>query len=118
MTLRDIQAALKKNGHPWTIAKCFDTSAVISDFISKKDYSLTLTEEISLTVNGIVKQDEKLSKMIFTPSQLASYISSLMTLEEGDLIFTGTPAGVNKVERGDKLAAEISDILSLEVEVR
>ena len=103
MTLRDIQSELKKNGHPWTIAKCFDTSAVLSEFILKQDYNLTLEEGISLKVNSEVKQKEKLNKMIFNPVEIVEYISSLMTLEEGDLIFTGTPAGVSKVEKGDKL---------------
>ena len=117
MTLRDIQNELKKKGHPWTIAKGFDTSAVLSDFISKKDYRLTLNEEIMLRVNDTEKQHEKLNKMIFPPAQIVEYISSLMTLEEGDLIFTGTPAGVNKVVKGDKLHAEITGIASLNCEV-
>jgi acylpyruvate hydrolase len=114
MTLRDIQNELKKKGHPWTIAKCFDTSAVVSGFILKEYCSLTLDEEISLRVNDQVKQKEKLSKMIFNPAQLVEYISSLMTLEEGDLVFTGTPAGVSKVNPGDKLFAEITGVAKLE----
>jgi len=114
MTLRDIQNELKKKGHPWTIAKCFDTSAVVSDFILKENYKLTLNEEISLYVNGTIKQREKLNKMIFNPAQLVEYISSLMMLEEGDLVFTGTPAGVSKVNKGYKLSAEISGIAKLE----
>ena len=114
MTLRDIQNELKKKGHPWTIAKCFDTSAVVSDFIHKENYGLTLDEEISLTVNREVKQKDKLNKMIFNPVQLVEYISSLMTLEEGDLVFTGTPKGVSKVNKGDKLNAEITGIANLE----
>jgi 5-carboxymethyl-2-hydroxymuconate isomerase len=114
MTLRDLQNELKKKGNPWTISKCFDMSAVISDFILKENYKLTLNEEISLSVNGTIKQKEKLNKMIFNPAQLVEYISSLMTLEEGDLIFTGTPAGVGKVERGDRLYAEISGVAKLE----
>jgi 5-carboxymethyl-2-hydroxymuconate isomerase len=117
MTLRDIQSDLKKKGHPWTIAKGFDTSAVLSEFISKKDYKLTLNEEIILRVNDTERQHEKLNKMIFTPVQIVEYISSLMTLEEGDLVFTGTPAGVNKVVKGDKLYAEITDIAKLECEI-
>ena len=117
MTLRDIQSELKKKGHPWTIAKCFDTSAVLSEFISKHDYNLTLNEEISLTVNDEIRQKEKLNKMIFNPSEIVEYISSLMILEEGDLIFTGTPAGVGNVEKGNKLFAEIKNISSLECEV-
>lgn len=114
MTLRDIQNELKKKGHPWTIAKCFDNSAVVSDFILKENRNLTLEEEISLKVNEQIKQKEKLNKMIFNPAQLIEYISSLMTLEEGDLVFTGTPAGVSKVNQGDKLFAEISGIAKLE----
>ena len=117
MTLRDVQSELKKKGHPWTIAKGFDTSAVLSEFVSKDDYKLTLDEEISLTVNNEVTQNEKLSTMIFSPVQIVEYISSLMTLEEGDLIFTGTPSGVGKVNKGDKLHAEINGIASLDVEV-
>ncbi len=114
MTLRDIQSELKKKGHPWTIAKCFDTSAVLSDFISKQDYNLTLAEEISLKVNDEIMQKEKLNKMIFNPVEIVEYISSLMTLVEGDLVYTGTPAGVSKVVKGDKLLAEIKGIASLE----
>ncbi len=117
MTLRDIQSELKKKGHPWTIAKCFDTSAVLSEFISLNDYNLTLEEEISLKVNDEIRQKEKLNKMIFNPVEIVEYISSLMILEEGDLIFTGTPAGVSKVEKGDNLFAEIKNIASLECEV-
>ena len=117
MTLRDIQNELKKKGHPWTIAKCFDTSAVVSEFVLKSDYNLTLDEEISLSVNGQIRQKEKLNKMLFRPADIVEYISSLMTLEEGDLVYTGTPAGVGKVEVGDKLVGEIQNISKLEVSV-
>jgi len=113
MTLRDIQNELKKNGHPWTIAKCFDTSSVLSDFILKNDYALTLNEEISLVINNENRQCEKLKMMLFPPAELVQYISSLMTLEEGDLIFTGTPKGVGKVKKGDKLFARIDNIAEL-----
>jgi acylpyruvate hydrolase len=117
MTLRDIQTELKKKGRPWTTAKCFDTSAVVSDFILKSDYKLTLDEEISLSVNGQIRQKEKLNKMLFRPAEIVEYISSLMTLEEGDLVFTGTPAGVSKVVVGDRLVGEIQNISKLEVSV-
>jgi acylpyruvate hydrolase len=117
MTLRDIQSELKKKGHPWTIAKGFDTSAALSDFLLKKDYKPTLNEIISLSINGTIKQRSKLNAMIFAPSKIVEYISSLMTLEEGDLVFTGTPSGVGKVEKGDKLLAEIEGIASLSCEV-
>lgn len=117
MTLRDVQAELKKKGYPWTIAKCFDTSAVLSEFTSSRDYNLTLTEEISLSVNGEIRQFEKLNKMLFLPGQILQYISTLMTLEPGDLVFTGTPAGVSRVNPGDKLHAEISGVANLVCEV-
>jgi acylpyruvate hydrolase len=113
MTLRDVQNELKKKGHPWTIAKCFDTSAVISDFISSKEYKLTLEEEISLSVNGVIHQKEKLNMMIFPPVKLVQYISTVMKLERGDIIYTGTPAGVGKVNPGDSIQAEIKGIASL-----
>lgn len=117
MTLRDIQIELKRKGDPWTVAKCFDTSAVISDFVLKENYKLTLEEEISLSVNGVLKQKEQLNMMIFNPAQIVEYISTFMKLEEGDLIFTGTPKGVSKINRGDKLHAEISGVTKLECSV-
>jgi 5-carboxymethyl-2-hydroxymuconate isomerase len=113
MTLRDVQNQLREKGDPWTISKCFNTSAVLSQFVLKKDYELSLNEELSLSVNGIVKQKDKLNKMIFNPAKIVEYISSLMMLEEGDLIFTGTPKGVSKVVQGDKLNAELSGIAKL-----
>lgn len=117
MTLRDIQNELRKKGNPWTIAKCFDTSAVVSDFILKSHYTPTLDEEISLSVNGQIRQKEKLNKMLFRPAEIVEYISSLMTLEEGDLVYTGTPAGVGKVEVGDRLLGEIEGVGELKVVV-
>jgi len=117
LTLRDLQNELKRKGHPWTISKCFDTSAVLSDFILKENYMLTLNEEIALSVNGIIKQKDRLSSMIFKPAQLVGYISSLMTLEEGDLVFTGTPAGVGRLNRGDKILAGIKNVAELECEI-
>lgn len=113
MTLRDIQNDLKKKGHPWTIAKCFDTSTVLSEFVSSDDYELKLNEMISLKVNDQVRQNDQLNKMIFNPVKIVEYISTLMTLEAGDLIFTGTPKGVSKVNSGDVLEAEIENIAKL-----
>ena len=113
MTLRDVQSKLKSKGHPWTIAKCFDTSAVLSEIVLKDDYYLTLEEEIFLNVNDEVRQHDKLNKMIFKPAELVAYLSSLMTLDEGDLVFTGTPKGVGKVEKGDVIVAGIEGLVEL-----
>lgn len=117
MTLRDVQTNLKSKGHPWTIAKCFDTSAVLSEFVLKDDHNLTLDEEIFLTVNDEERQRDKLNKMIFKPGDLVQYLSSLMTLEKGDLIFTGTPKGVGKVNKGDVIKAGIVGIAELTAKV-
>ena len=113
MTLRDVQSKLKEKGHPWTIAKCFDTSAVLSEIVLKDDCNITLDEEIFLTVNGEERQRDKLNKMIFKPAELVQYLSSLMTLEEGDLVFTGTPKGVGKVNKGDQIKAGVVGIAEL-----
>jgi acylpyruvate hydrolase len=113
MTLRDVQDGLKKKGHPWTLAKCFDTSAVISDFVLKKDYQLKPDEKLELKVNDVTRQSDTLKSMIFNPVAIVEYISSIMTLEKGDLIFTGTPASVSKVKRGDKLEAKLGEIAEL-----
>jgi len=113
MTLRDVQDGLKKKGHPWTLAKCFDTSAAISDFVLKNDYQLKPDEKLELKVNGQLRQSDNLKSMIFNPAEIVEYISSIMKLEKGDLIFTGTPAGVSKVSRGDKLEAKLGEITEL-----
>ncbi|MBK7104584.1 MAG: fumarylacetoacetate hydrolase family protein [Ignavibacteriae bacterium] len=114
MTLRDLQNEFRKEGTPWTLAKSFDTCAVISDFISSEDYTLTGDENIQLFLNGKPQQNSKVNKMIFSPTEIVKYISERMTLEPGDLIYTGTPEGVSKVERGDILKSSISNIAELE----
>lgn len=110
MTLRDLQFQFKEKGEPWTLAKCFDTAAVLSDVVLKKDYQLRGDEVISLSVNGIVKQNSSIKNMIFSPVEIVKYISAKMTLEKGDLIFTGTPEGVSRVVPGDKIEANIENL--------
>lgn len=117
MTLRDIQNELKKKGHPWTLAKCFDTSAVVSPIILKSDYLLKGNERIILEVNGDIRQNSTIDKMIFSPAEIVKYISSKITLEKGDLIYTGTPEGVGKVNRGDTIKAYIENIGELTTQV-
>ncbi|MBI2418282.1 MAG: fumarylacetoacetate hydrolase family protein [Ignavibacteriales bacterium] len=113
MTLRDLQNEYRKEGNPWTLAKCFDTSAVVSDFVLKADASDILQTEISLLVNDVRRQKNILADMIFKPAEVASYISHRMALEPGDLVFTGTPKGVSAVHAGDTLLAAIGDICTL-----
>jgi 5-carboxymethyl-2-hydroxymuconate isomerase len=110
MTLRDVQQKAKEKGHPWTLAKNFDGAAVLSEFLPAAEYQLNGDENIQLSVNGSIKQNSDLSKMIFSPITIVKYLSEKMTLEKGDLIFTGTPAGVGKVSRGDKIWGSIENI--------
>jgi len=117
MTLRDIQAELKTKGHPWTIAKCFDTSAVIGQFKLVSEYIPNFREKISLKINGEIRQEAPLSLMLFKPVELITYISGMMTLEKGDYIMTGTPAGVGQVNKGDVLEASVENIATLSVSV-
>lgn len=123
MTLRDVQLEAKKKGFPWTLAKGFDTSAPISEFISKTEIKDPTKLNIRLKVNGDVRQSSCTDKLIFPVNELISYISQYITLERGDLIFTGTPEGVAPVKHGDKLEASLSNskdelLTSLIVEVQ
>lgn len=117
MTLRDLQFKFKDKGDPWTLAKCFDTAAVLTDIVLKKDYPLKGSENISLSVNGTMKQNSTLSNMLFSPVQIVKFISSRMKLEKGDLIFTGTPEGVSRVVPGDKIFAELENIGKIETNI-
>ena len=90
---------------------------IVLFFVLKDDFYLTLGEEIFLNVNDEVRQRDNLNKMIFRPAELVVYLSSLMTLDEGDLIFTGTPKGVGKVEKGDVIIAGIGGLVELTARV-
>lgn len=118
MTLRDLQNEYREKGSPWTLAKSFDTCAVVSNFTPKPDYNLTGTEEIVLIKNGNIQQKSRLDKMIFSPAEIVKYISERMTLEPGDLIYTGTPEGVSKVDRSDVLKSFITNIGEIENKIK
>jgi 2-keto-4-pentenoate hydratase/2-oxohepta-3-ene-1,7-dioic acid hydratase in catechol pathway len=108
-TARDLQAECKKKGHPWEIAKAFEGSAAISkEFINKDELDLTHIK-FSLDQNDETKQTGNSSDMIFSIDQLIAYVSQFMTLKKGDLIYTGTPAGVGSVTIGDILVGRIGD---------
>ena len=101
MTARDFQDAIKKKGAPWTLAKMFDTSCPVSGFLAKEKIPDPQNLQLWLKVNGEMRQDGNTKDMIFTIPTLLSYISKYITLQEGDLILTGTPAGVGPVSSGD-----------------
>jgi acylpyruvate hydrolase len=101
-TARDIQDICKQKGHPWEIAKSFDNSAVLGDFIPKTDLEGN-SISFSLLKNGEQVQQGNSADMIFSFDAIISYISTYFTLQVGDLIYTGTPAGVGPVKTGDQL---------------
>jgi 2-keto-4-pentenoate hydratase/2-oxohepta-3-ene-1,7-dioic acid hydratase in catechol pathway len=106
-TARDIQAECKKKGLPWEIAKSFDGAAVVGKFLPKTEFSFPLN--FSLTLNEEVKQNGSTSDMIFDIDAIIEYISQFITLKVGDLIYTGTPAGVGAVKIGDRLIGKIEN---------
>lgn len=108
MTLRDVQLAAKKAGNPWLKSKGFRKSALISDVVPFNDAVFPKNLEISLELNGSQVQLGNVSEMLHTPAALIHYLSYLYGLRRGDLIFTGTPAGVGRVSSGDTLKAVLS----------
>ena len=102
-TARDIQDRLKSKGHPWEIAKGFDRSAPLSKFIPLEELSNPQDIHFQLKKNGEVVQDGHTRDLIFTFDSLICHISKYFTLHKGDMIFTGTPAGVGPVQIGDSL---------------
>lgn len=108
-TARDVQSRLKAKGLPWELAKSFDHSAVISPLIPKEELDDLGALSFSLKKNGQLVQEGSTAQMIFGFSSLIAYISKFITLRKGDLIYTGTPAGVGPVEVGDILEGFIED---------
>lgn len=103
-TARDLQSKLKEKGLPWELAKGFDGSAVVSDFVSKENYDLQ-NLNFYLMKNGEKVQDGNTQEMLFSPDEIIAFASQYFTLRVGDLIFTGTPKGVGKISENDILDA-------------
>jgi fumarylpyruvate hydrolase len=117
MTRRDLQAEAKKGGKPWEIGKAFEHSAPMG-VITLLDKAGTMEQgSISLTNNGAVKQKGDLNMMIWKIPTMIAFLSRFNKLQAGDLIMTGTPAGVSAVSKGDKLVATIDHLKTLEVKV-
>lgn len=108
-TARDLQRKLKNEGKPWEICKAFDNSAVIGDFLSKDALGDVQNIEFHLDINERIVQKGTSADMIFSIDQIIAYISKYFTLKIGDIIFTGTPVGVGKVNVGDSLKGYIFD---------
>lgn len=116
-TARDTQSKLKEKGLPWELAKAFDGSAPIGDFIKVEGLDLS-NINFSLKKNGEVVQQGNTSQMIFPFEEIVSFVSQYFTLKVGDLIYTGTPAGVSKINIGDKLEGFVEDQPMLVCEVK
>jgi acylpyruvate hydrolase len=117
LTLRDVQGELKKKGLPWEIAKGFDTACPLSAFVEASHVSDPQNLQIRLTVNSETRQDGNTSMMIHRIPAIISHMSGKFTLEPGDVILTGTPAGVGRIVSGDNLVAEIPGVATLRVSV-
>ncbi|KZT70092.1 hypothetical protein DAEQUDRAFT_725704 [Daedalea quercina L-15889] len=109
MTARNMQEVVKKKGHPWSAAKGFDTFTPISAYIPKSAVSDPNSLQLTLKVNGVTKQDGNTDQMIFKIPRMIEHISSIMTLEAGDLVLTGTPSGVGPVVPGDHVTCTLTD---------
>jgi fumarylpyruvate hydrolase len=117
MTRRDLQAEAKKLARPWEIAKAFDHSAPISNIVPKSKTGVLEKAEMSLHVNGQLKQHSNISEMIWSVPEIIVELSQLFELHAGDLIFTGTPSGVGPVNIGDSLTAAVDNVGKLSLRV-
>ena len=117
-TARDLQQRCKEKGLPWEIAKGFNGSAPISPFVPKSKFKDLGNLNFSLKKNGELQQQGNTSLMLFDFGDIIAYVSQFFTLKKGDIIFTGTPAGVGPVTIGDKLTAYIEEEKMLEVEIK
>lgn len=116
-TARDLQSELKKKSLPWEISKGFDGSAAIGSFIPIEEVNLE-SLDFSLNINGETKQSGQSNMMIFPIRKIISYASRFFTLKIGDLIFTGTPAGVGPVRKHDVLEGYIGNQRLLHLNVK
>lgn len=117
-TARDIQTAHKAKGLPWELAKAFDHSAAISNFVPKTEIEDLYNLPFELKINGETKQSGNTSNILFSFEKIIAFVSRYITLKKGDLIFTGTPQGVGQVQQGDKLEAWLQTRQLLNFEIK
>ena len=115
MTRRDLQGEAKKQGRPWDIGKSFDHSAPIGPIRRAAECRIDAETRITLEVNGQVRQQSTIGKLIWNLGEIIEHLSAAWELQPGDLIFTGTPEGVAAVGRGDVLKAQVAGVGSLQV---
>ena len=117
-TARDIQNTLKQKGHPWEKSKAFDNSCLVGDFISVDKFKDLSKIDFSLKKNNQLAQSGNSSNMLWKIDELISYVSQYFTLKIGDLIFTGTPAGVSKVISRDLLEGYIDSTKMFSLKIK
>lgn len=117
MTRRDLQAQQKKLGRPWEIAKAFEHSAPVGPIFPITETGLLIAGEITLSVNGELRQKGDINQMIWNVPEIISYVSDYFELTAGDVIFTGTPSGVGSIEKGDLIEASAKKLGSFRVKV-
>jgi fumarylpyruvate hydrolase len=115
MTRRDLQAQAKEKGRPWDLAKSYEQSAIISPITLASSFGAIGDQRICMQQNGAMKQDAHLSDMVWSVPEIISHLSRYYHLAAGDLIYTGTPAGVGAVQPGDTLIGEITGLSALTV---
>ncbi len=117
-TARDVQSKLKAKGLPWELAKGFNGSAPMSGFVPKTEFADLQQLNFRLDVNGETRQQGNTSLMLFKIDYLIAFVSRYFMLQQGDVIFTGTPKGVSPVQVGDRLTAYLEDRKMLEIDVK
>jgi 2-keto-4-pentenoate hydratase/2-oxohepta-3-ene-1,7-dioic acid hydratase in catechol pathway len=118
LTLRDVQSRLREKGLPWELAKCFDGAAVIAPFVPAETYSDLTDIGIRLTINDKVVQDGNSSLMLNPIVPMIQHMAANFSLQAGDIIMTGTPAGVGPFEPGDQIVLELTGHTRYESVVR
>ncbi|MGY6553247.1 MAG: fumarylacetoacetate hydrolase family protein [Wenzhouxiangella sp.] len=117
LTRRDVQAKAKAAGHPWEMSKAFDQSGPLGLLVPAADFTLKPGAEIRLEVDGEVRQRARLGDMIWNVGELLALLSARVTLQPGDLVFTGTPAGVGPLAPGDQVRAEVEGLPGLKFQI-
>jgi fumarylpyruvate hydrolase len=117
LTRRDVQIAARQAGRPWEIGKSFDQSAPCSELVPTHSIGFPHAGAIELRVNGETRQRGDLSQMIWSPAEVIQQLSTQYRLMPGDLVMTGTPAGVGPLSPGDHVVATIEGVATLEIEV-
>jgi len=117
MTRRDLQGEAKKLGRPWEVGKSFEKSAPMGELVPASETGHLDQGRICLKVNGEIKQDGDLNQMIWKVPEMIAYLSRFYDIAGGDLIMSGTPAGVGPIQRGDKMECEIENLGTMTIEV-